>query len=33
MDLDTPHLGLIRVGQASMEKEAHDMQTLPQQAP
>lgn len=34
MDLDTPNLGLIRVGQASMDKVAHDMsQRLPQQLP
>jgi len=33
LDLDAPQLGLIKVGQASMEKQAHDMQTLPQQAP
>lgn len=33
MDLDTPQMGLIKVGQSSMEKTAQEMQRLPQQAP
>lgn len=33
MDLDTPQLGLIKVGQISMDKVAQDMQRLPQQMP